>query len=167
MDEIAYITPENLIEIIDAIQSFDYVSDEEIPRYDEQADKVDDYFALIDRLKNDTYYPDIFSKAATLFLNVNGHYFANGNKRLAVFSMTFFLESNGWRPRKMSKDEYAEVITDVFGAYKLEDYDNFSPTDFAMYNIAIITATFNVNGVAFDDGKAQVERFLKNVFMKD
>jgi prophage maintenance system killer protein len=164
MDEIRYITPEDLIEIIDVIQGFDYISDDEIPKYDEQPEKIDDYFALVDRLKNDTYYPNIFSKAATLFLNVNGHYFANGNKRLAVFSMTYFLESNGLSPAELSKDDFSNVITEIFGEHELEDYENFSPTDFAMYNVALITAQFNQNNVDFDDGKAQVEQFLQTVY---
>lgn len=51
MDQIRYITPEDLVAIIDVIQSFDYISDEEIPRYDDQPEKIDDYFSLIDRLK--------------------------------------------------------------------------------------------------------------------
>jgi prophage maintenance system killer protein len=166
MDKIHYITPENLIEIVDIIQSFDYIDNDEIPKYDDQPDKIDDYFALIDRLKNDIYYPDIFAKAATLFLNLNSHYFANGNKRLAVFSMTFFLENNSWTSIKMSKMDYGNVIVKIFGDHELEDYENFSSTDFAMYNVALTTAQFNQNGVDFDDGKVQMERFLKEVFIK-
>lgn len=166
MDEIRYITPEDLVDIIDVIQSFDYISDEEIPRYDEQPDKIDDYFSLIDRLKNDTYYPDIYAKAAALLLNVNGHYFANGNKRLAVFSMTYFLESNGYSPTELDKDQFTDLITDIFGEHELEDYENFSPTDFAMYNVALITAKFNLNNVSFDTGKDQVEQFLRTVYAK-
>jgi len=164
MDEICYITPEDLVEIIDIIQSFDYINDDEIPRYDDQPDKIDDYFALIDRLKNDTYYPDIYSKAATLFLNLNGHYFTNGNKRLAVFSMTYFLESNGLSPINLDKYKFRDLIIEIFGNHRLEDYDNFSPTDFAMYNVALITAQFNQNNVHFDDGKTQVERFLRATY---
>ena len=164
MGEIRYITPEDLVEIIDVIQSFDYISDEEIPRYDDQPEKIDDYFSLIDRLRNDTYYPDIYSKAAALLLNLNGHYFANGNKRLAVFSMTYFLESNGLRPADLDKNEFSNLITEVFGNHELEDYENFSPTDFAMYNVALITARFNLNNVAFDDGKVLVEQFLRAIY---
>ena len=167
MDEIHYITPEDLTQIIDVIQGFDYVSDEEIPKYDDQPDKIDDYFALVDRLQNDTYYPNVFSKATTLFLNLNSHYFANGNKRLAVFSMTFFLESNDWSPSELSKEEYNRIITEIFGNHELEDYENFSPTDFAMYNVALITAKFNENEVNYNDGKEQVERFLSEVFVNE
>ena len=160
MDKILYITPEDLVEIIDIIQSFDYISDEEIPRYDDQPEKIDDYFSLIDRIKNDTYYPDIYTKAAALLLNVNGqHYFSNGNKRLAIFSMTYFLESNGLSPANLTKDEFGNIITEIFNPHKIEDYENFSPTDFAMYNIALVTAQFNQNNIGFDDGKAKVERF--------
>ena len=166
MDKIKYITPEDLIEIIDIIQGFDYINDEEIPKYDDQPNKVDDYFALVDRLKNDAYYPDIFSKGAALFLNLNGHYFTNGNKRLAVFSLAFFLENNGWRPKEIDKNEIDGIITDIFGIHELKDYDNFSSSDFAMYNVALITAQFNKRGVNFDDGKSQVEMFLKKVFVK-
>lgn len=164
MDEIRYITPEDLVEIIDIIQGFDYINDEEIPKYDDQPDKIDDYFSLIDRLKNDTYYPNIYTKAVALLLNLNGHYFANGNKRLAVFSMTYFLESNGLSPAELSKDDFSNLIKKIFNDYELEDYDNFSPTDFAMYNLALITAKFNKNSVDFDDGKAQVEQFLRVVY---
>lgn len=164
MSEIQYISPENLIEIIDAIQSFDYVSAEEVPEYDAQPDKIDDYFALVDRIKNDTYYPDIFSKASTLFLNLNSHYFANGNKRLAVFSMTYFLECNGWTPVTLDKDQFSCLIIEIFGHQALEDYENFSPTDFAMYNLALISARFNQANVDFDDGRAQVEQFLRKSF---
>jgi len=164
MDEIRYITPEDLVEIIDVIQGFDYINDEEIPKYDDQPEKIDDYFALIDRIKNDTYYPDIYSKAATLFLNINGHYFTNGNKRLAVFSMTYFLESNGLSPASLDKDKFSNLITKIFEKHTLEDYDNFSPTDFAMYNLALITAQFNQNNIDFDDGKVQVEKLLRTVY---
>jgi len=164
MDEIRYITPEDLVEIIDVIQGFDYINEEEIPKYDDQPEKIDDYFSLIDRLKNDTYYPDIYSKAAALLLNLNGHYFANGNKRLAIFSMTYFLESNGYSPAELDKDEFTDTLTNFFGEQELEDYENFSPTDFAMYNVALITAKFNLNNVSFDEGKSQVEQFLKAVY---
>lgn len=78
--------------------------------------------------------------------------------------MTYSLESNGFSPNNLSKTEVAGLLTEIFGEHKLEDYDNFSPTDFAMYNLALITAQFNQNGVDFDDGKVQVEQFLKAVY---
>lgn len=55
LNEIKYITPENLAEIIDIIQNFDYSNEEEIPYYDKEPEKIDDY---LKREKNErlTHY---------------------------------------------------------------------------------------------------------------
>lgn len=166
MGSIRYIAPEDLIEIIDIIRSLDYSNSEEIPRYDEQPDKIDDYFSLIDRLQNDTYYPDVMSKAAVLFLNLNSHYFENGNKRLAVVSTVFFLENNGWVMVNRGKKFFAKIIRDSFCVEGLKDYENFSSKNFAMYNVALITAQLNQNNVSFEEGKRQTKVFLEKAFTK-
>ncbi|MCD5381955.1 MAG: hypothetical protein LR017_01415 [Candidatus Pacebacteria bacterium] len=59
MSDIKYITPEDLIVIVDIIQNFEYVHDEEVPRYDEEEGGIDDYLTLIERIKDDSFYPDI------------------------------------------------------------------------------------------------------------
>jgi death-on-curing family protein len=162
---IKYITPEDLVQIVDAIQSFEYVSKEEVPDYDLEQFGIDEYFSLIDRLKNDTFYPDFFSKATGLFLYLNtSHYFSNGNKRLAVFSMLSFLQNNGFEIKRYSKQEFQNIMVNIFKCDAYEDYDNFSNMDFAMYNFAIITAQFNKNNVDFDTAKAQVNGFMQTIF---
>lgn len=165
MYEVQYITPEDLVKIIDIIKSFDYAISDEEPSYDEEPEKIDDYFSLIDRLKNDVYYPNIFSKAASLFLNINnGHYFYNGNKRLAVVSLISFLENNGLRPKDLNKGQYSSMLIEIFNVENLEDYENFSATDFAMYNLALITTRFNQNQIDHEVGKKLVSVFLKQVY---
>lgn len=163
VEHIKYITPEDLINIIDIIRSLDYEYAEEVPNYDSEREGIDKYFSLIDRMRQE-YYPDIYSKATFLFLNVNSHYFSNGNKRLAVVSMTTFLESNMYTPIDMSKDEYRNLLIERFSDSELNDWENFSPIDFAMYNLAIITAEQNKIGTPFDDVKDKVESFLKQTF---
>jgi prophage maintenance system killer protein len=163
--DLTYITPEGLVQIVDAIQSFDYVNSEELPHYDEEQAGIDEFFSLIDRIKNDTYYPDVFSKATALFLYLNtSHYFSNGNKRLAVFTLLSFLQDNGFEMIVTSKKNFRHIMTDIFGEVGYEDFDNFSDVDFAMYNFAIITAQFNKNGVDFDTAKQQVQHFISTVF---
>ncbi|HCC05294.1 TPA: hypothetical protein DEP58_03240 [Patescibacteria group bacterium] len=164
MAKLKYISAENLAEIVEIIQSFNYISKEEVPQYDDEPDRIDDYFELIERLKNDTYYPDIYSKASALFLNINAHLFFNGNKRLAVFSLTFFLENNGFHPIPLTKKDYSKLLQDCFGKHTLDDFEIFSPTDFAMYNLALITARYNEEGKSFDDIKLQTQSFLKHTF---
>ncbi len=54
----------------------------------------------------------------------------------------------------MDKSKFAEMITKVFGRHELEDYKEFSPIDFTMYNFALITAQFNKNRIEFETGKS-------------
>jgi prophage maintenance system killer protein len=162
---VKYITPEDLVQIVDAIQSFEYVNKEEVPDYDAEQFGIDEYFSLIDRLTNDTFYPTVISKATGLFLYLNtSHYFSNGNKRLAVFSLVSFLESNGFEILELSKSEFQSIMTDIFKVEVCEDFESFSPADFFMYNFAIITAQFNKNGVDFDSAKAQVRDIIQIIF---
>ena len=67
-NNIEYIEPEDLINIVNIIRSFEYEYyeyKEEVPNYDEQEESIDDYFALIDRSKT-IYYPTIIDKASYL-----------------------------------------------------------------------------------------------------
>ncbi len=162
--EIEYITPEDLIEIVDVIRSIEYVNKEEVPDYDAESDSVDAYFALIDRMKSDLY-PDIFSKATILFLGVNGHLFSNGNKRLAIASLTYFLEKNEYIPLEFTKEQYTNLFKDIFLTIDLKDWDTFQSLDFAMYNLAIVSALFNREDISFEEGKGRVEAFLRKCFI--
>ena len=87
--KIKYITPEDLLQIVNIIQSIDYLHQEEIPNYDAENESIDKYFALIERSRTH-YYPDVYSKSAFLIINLNNHYFSNGNKRLAFVTTLFF-----------------------------------------------------------------------------
>ncbi len=163
--EITYIGPDDLVEIVDTIRSFDYENYEEIPHYDDDRHGIDEYFALIERLKSDTFYPDVIAKATALFLYLNtGHYFSNGNKRIAVFSLLAFLDINEYTHKEYSKEDVKVVCKDLFGTQNLEDFNIFSELDFAMYNFAIITAQFNKNNVDFETAKKKVTTFLNALF---
>jgi len=112
-----------------------------------------------------THFILIYAKATALFLYVNsGHYFFNGNKRLATFSLTFFIENNGLHPTPTEKHVYAEWLLDIFGEQQLDDYESFTPQEFAMYNLALITARPRAVEVEFDCLKEQVEVFLWRMF---
>ncbi len=52
--------------------------------------------AVIDFVQNDTYYPDFASKLSYLvFRFCSGHFFNDGNKRIALTLGTYFLHKNG------------------------------------------------------------------------
>ncbi len=164
MSDIKYIIPEDLIEIIDLIKGLDYEHQEEVPNYDEEQGGIDKYFSLIERSRSNQYYPDIFSKASFLFININSHYFSNGNKRLAVTSTIFFLEKNNYTYNELSKDVYYKILNELFTDAILVDFEEFSPINFALYNLAIITASINKQEIDFDDLKCKVSSFFEDVF---
>jgi len=161
-----YIEPEDLINIVDIIRSFDYERKEELPDYDNEVDAIDEYFALIDRSKTN-YYFSVFDKAAYLFININSHYFSNGNKRLSVVSTVYFLEKNKYIPSGLSKKNYEKILTDLFGDFPLTDWDGFEAKDFGLYNLAIIVARQNEKKhlkVSNDELKEKVKTFFEKTF---
>ncbi len=164
---IKYIEPEDLNNIVNIIRSFNYENEKEIPDYDKETDAIDKYFALIDRSKTE-YYPDIFDKASHLFININSHYFSNGNKRLSVVSTVIFLEKNGFIAANLSKENYREIIKNLFGNFSLAELEGFEPKDFGIYNLAIIVAMQNEKKqlkVSNDDLKKKVKIFFKKTFI--
>ena len=165
MSSIEYIEPEDLVEIIDVIRGFDYVHHEEVPHYDDEQGGIDDYFSLVDRIKNDTYYPTLLSKATALFLQLNTtHFFSNGNKRIAAFSLVAFLNKNGVFENGFDKEGYQQIFEEVFPIFEINDFATFSATDFLLYNLAMNTARFNEFGIDFNQGKEIVESFLRRSF---
>ena len=165
MVDIEYIKPEDLIDIVDTIRGLDYEYEAEVPDYDKEHDAIDQYFSLIER-SGQSFYPDIFAKASYLFININSHYFSNGNKRLAVTSTTFFLEKNNYTFKTLSKDKCEEILQALFGVQKLDDFDGFSPINYALYNLALIVAMMNKQDNKFDDLKEKVTDFFNKTFEK-
>jgi len=161
-----YIEPEDFNNIVVIIRGLEYENSEEVPDYDSERDAVDKYFALIDRSKLD-YYPDIFDKAAHLFININSHYFSNGNKRLSVTSTAYFLEKNGHVPSNLSKKNYESILSKLFGNFKLSDWDRFEAQDFGLYNLALIIAKKNEKNhleISNDELKNKIKQFFEKTF---
>lgn len=53
--------------------------------------------ATLDFLQNDLYYPDFADKLSYLVFNFcSGHYFNDGNKRIALTLGAYFLHQNGY-----------------------------------------------------------------------
>ncbi|MCF6276596.1 MAG: hypothetical protein L3J07_01970 [Candidatus Magasanikbacteria bacterium] len=166
-NNIEYILPEDLINIINIIRGFEYEHKEEVPDYDSQRDSIDEYFALIDRSKT-IYYPNITDKASFLFININTHYFSNGNKRLSVVSTVYFLEKNNYLPSVLSKENYKSILKSLFGDCSFYNWKGFEPKDFGLYNLAIIVAMKNESKKISDDElKEKVKFFFEQTFFRN
>lgn len=148
--------------------AFEYVSKhyshiEEVPSYRDEPgfEKLRGIFIHV---QSDTYYPSLLDKAAYLLIGINkGHFFSNGNKRLAIVVMTLFLSGNSLGlKRGSSKEWYRETLGSLFPEYaQWGDFSDFSSTDFATYNLSIMIADSGTYGIDHDELKRRVYSFLE------
>ncbi len=139
-----------------------YGRQEEVPVYRENPEGIAKLLGVLERARMDTYYPTLLDKATHLLLSINkGHFFSNGNKRLALVVTTTFLTINGSRLKENLKESYKDLLASLFPE-RMEylDFPEFTPTDFATYNLSIIIADSGTYGIEYDLLKERVHTFL-------
>jgi prophage maintenance system killer protein len=159
-----YLDPSDLPAIVDVISRY-YVRQEEVPDYMNEPMGIEQLFGVFQRVHSD-YYQTLIDKVVYLFIQINkGHFFSNGNKRLALVVALGFLFFNDKRLTPLTKEEFRLLLSSVFlGCDKyLEDDPTFTADDFALYNLSIIVADSHkyvdpVDG--FEDLKERVQMFF-------
>jgi len=121
---------------------------------------------ILSHLKNDDYYPSFIKKVSYLFVSIStGHYFPNGNKRLAMTSLTYFLALNKCPWKDINQDHYLIFFKKYFPHYKLSSCNFQNISGWALYNLNR-AINFKIpgktdNDLTFKKTKKLVERFLK------
>ncbi len=158
---IAYI-PE---EAFDAL--FDYIGRrfsqrESVPHYRREP-RFNEFCGVLKQVEQNQYYPDLLAKAVYLLIGINkGHFFSNGNKRIALTITLFFLLLNYFDLKDESKTWYQNYLQELFPEFnKWEDFPDFTSTDFATYNLSIIIADSEVYGIKHDDLKERTRLFFE------
>ena len=118
------------------------VAFEPAPAYEEELrglQKIDSIFQLMQR---DQYYSGILPKAAYLFCAIiDGHPFSNGNKRLAVAALTYFLLLNGQRISAPDMQAVRDALRDQFPNLRWENVQAFRHAhEYFFYHLALIIA---------------------------
>lgn len=91
------------------------------PLYENDKRGIEQLIGLIERIQNDAHYPNFYKKAAYFFVALSaGHYFENGNKRIALFSYIYFSQINHFRFRGIQKRQYKLWFKKYFPNYKLD-----------------------------------------------
>jgi death-on-curing family protein len=150
---------------LDTIFSFvakRYGRQEEVPIYRDNQEGIAKLLGVLERARMDEYYPTLLDKATHLIIAINkGHFFSNGNKRLALVIMTFFLAINDKDLKKSSKDSYRELLSILFPEHtECIDFPDFAATDFATYNLSIIIADSGTYNLEYGILKERVLEFL-------
>ena len=159
-----FIEPQNL-EVVFQIIREHYGRREDVPVYESDREGLSKLHGVLAGVKAD-YYPDIYGKAAYLIIQINkGHFFANGNKRLALVCTLMFLFSNEALLKERSKDEFRSKLESLFPVFKaFEDDSVFNSAEFAYYNLSIVIAESTLHAESFDSLKGAVEDFIKYSF---
>jgi len=167
-----YVELESLEIVFGLIYNF-YSKGETTPTYTFETLGMDKLSGVLVGVREDTYYPSVFDKAAYLLLQINtGHFFSNGNKRLALVTTKIFLGINKIRLKtdiwgkkqlnEMSKIEYKKLLEILFPKFvNFEDQENFTSADFGYYNISIIIADYHKYVEDFDSLKIKTRYFLE------
>ncbi len=141
-----------------------YSQREEVPMYKDEPG-LPKLHSTLERVKDDTYYPDVIDKAVYLFININkGHFFSNGNKRLSIVVLVLFLVINDLLFKSESKEWYKTKLTELFPeceSIAFDDFPEFSAIDFCAYHLAIRTAASGEFGINHQDLKDRIRDFLK------
>jgi prophage maintenance system killer protein len=156
-----YLVEEDLVVLFQIIYD-NYARSEEVPRYQDERIGIEKVKGVFQGVRMDEFYPGFFDKASYLFTQINeGHFFSNGNKRLALVVAIAFIYLNRHRFKKISKDEYKTNLSRLFSRYtEWQDYDEFLPGEFGLYNLSIIVADNRRYVASFDELKGKVKEFL-------
>jgi death-on-curing family protein len=136
---------------------------EEVPNYNDEHLGVEKLCGIFEQIQSDVFYPTLLDKAAYLLIGINkGHFFSNGNKRLALVATTVFLTLNDITFKKAEKEWYRETLELLFPEYaSWTDFDDFTHTDFATYNLSIMVADSGVHGISHDELKRRLRTFFE------
>lgn len=148
-----------------------YGRQEEVPVYRDDIEGIAELLGVLERSQWDVYYSTLLDKATYLLIAINkGHFFSNGNKRLALVVMTAFLVLNDKNLKNNSKKEYRSLLESIFPQYKdYTDFPDFTSTDFATYNLSIIIAdsTNTEYQIEYEVLKSGVQNFLSQSIETD
>lgn len=130
------------LEIIFGIIAEHYTNQEEIPNYSSEEAGIEKLLGVYERVKMN-HYTTLIDKVVYLFIQINkGHFFSNGNKRLALVSSIGFLFLNEKEVKQLTREEFKKILISLFPLCEsdIEDHEEFNSGEFALYNLSIIVA---------------------------
>jgi len=138
---------------------------EEVPNYLDDTEGIAQLEGVIERSKIDVFYPGVLEKTTQILIEINkGHFFGNGNKRLALVTSVMFLFLNDKDFKDESEEFYKAVLCELFPEFKdFCDFPDFSATEYATYNLSIIIADSGKLGIEHQDLKDRVLKFFAQV----
>ena len=156
--------------IFDDIRSLVY-DDTQKPHYENERKGIEKLQSILELIKNNNHYPTCYKKAAFLFVALStGHYFSNGNKRIALFSYLYFAFINKYISRRLKRKKYSQWFKTHFPKYRLSKHNFHTNYGWGLYNFnkAInIKDTKAGHKYTFNELKGLCEKFLQLISLKE
>ena len=127
--------------VFNIIQKTLHFENDPLPDYLSEIHGLDQLSGILERVKMN-HYKDFFEKATYLFSGlVLGHYFSNGNKRLALTSLHYFAEINDYEARKIQRKNHKEMLRGLFPAIRFSKMmQNATVFDNMLYDLTCYVA---------------------------
>jgi len=138
---IRYPTMEACRELLFPLIRKEMMTSEPAPHYLDERRGIDKLQAIFDLMQRNEY-EGLYGKAAYLFCSIiDGHPFSNGNKRLAVAVLTFFLVTNHIKISAPDMVSVQEELHRFFPHLKWEEVHAFHHShEYFFYHLALIVA---------------------------
>jgi death-on-curing family protein len=140
---------------------------EPAPNYDEEQSGLRRLDGIIHLMQRDEY-EGVLRKAAYLFCSViDGHPFSNGNKRLAVTLLLFFLLTNGWLVSAPNMEVMRSELMRIFPNLQWEEVTTFHHAhEYFFYHLSLIIADRKQKGqMTFHQEQDAVRQLLEVVMV--
>jgi death-on-curing family protein len=156
-----YLEKKDLESIFELIRR-KYTRRETIPEYTAYKESIQKLLGVLEGARHDEHYATLAEKTAHLLIQINkGHFFPNGNKRLALVCAITFIYLNGWSIHMHKKKQVEEKLKELFHATSPRmDYPEFKAEEFAFYNLSMIIAESEKYTHSFEELKEKVKKFL-------
>ncbi|MEN9561352.1 MAG: hypothetical protein RIQ56_625 [Candidatus Parcubacteria bacterium] len=136
---------------------------EPAPYYEDERKGIEKMTGTFDLMQRDDY-EGIFGKAAYLFCSViDGHHFSNGNKRLAVALLTYFLIVNGYKIHGPAMGAVENELRHFFPKLQWEEVRAFHHShEYFFYHLALVIADRKQKGkMTFREEQSAVRQLLE------
>jgi|TARA_Y100000310_G_C20598834_1_gene771930 death-on-curing family protein len=143
-------------------------SEEPAPDYESECKGIERLGSILEFMQRPEY-DSLLGKAAYLFCSIiDGHHFSNGNKRLAVSALVYFLLANGCRIHAPNMEVMRSELERAFPDLRWDDVQSFSqPHEFFFYHLALIIADRTQKGAMnFQQEQEAVATMLQVIVLK-
>lgn len=144
------------------------VQSEPAPWYEDERRGIERLSGTFDLMQRPEYEGDL-AKAAYLFCSIiDGHFFSNGNKRLGVAALTYFLVVNHWKISAPDLLDLRAELQRFFPMLTWEDVHAFRyPHEYFFYHLALIIADRKQKGaMTFQEEQRAVRDLLGFIGIK-